>query len=95
MANLSNALMRSKINDATAECRACARETCTESCWEMLQLQLDEILDEARKGRECRNLSRDPRWLLCSECGAFTRVTDATSLIPAKGCGNCGAKAVG
>ena len=52
MANLSNALMRSKINDATAECRACARETCTESCWEMLQLQLDEILDEARTGRE-------------------------------------------
>ncbi|MBB3171780.1 hypothetical protein [Parvibacter caecicola] len=50
MADLRNARLRKMINDATAECRACARETCTESCWEMLQLQLDEILNEARKG---------------------------------------------
>lgn len=51
MADLKNARLRKMINNATAECRACTLlGRCSESCWEMLQLQLDEILDEVRKG---------------------------------------------
>ena len=53
------------------------------------------IANNTRYERTCHNKSVEgERLLLCSKCGAFTKVTNATEYIVVHYCGNCGAKVV-
>lgn len=61
----------------------------------------DKALEAAREAwntryeHTCHNKSVEGKqMLLCSKCGAFTKVTNATEYIAVHRCGNCGAKVV-
>lgn len=49
MANLKNAAIRARINEAFMECLECHESYCSDACEEAVQYQLDDIIDDMRK----------------------------------------------